>query len=224
MLNHVLLHQTIIGLEVKEQLKIAGEKTPDVLIGCAGGGSNFAGLAFPFVPDKVKHGKNIKIIAVEPFACPTMTKGKYAYDFGDTAKMTPLLKMHTLGHGFIPPGIHAGGLRYHGMAPLVSAGIQAGIIEPRAYHQTACFESAIKFARSEGIIPAPETSHAIHAAIEEALRCKAENKTETIVFNLSGHGHFDMASYQKYFEGDLVDYEYPAREIELALADLPASE
>lgn len=218
-LNHVLLHQTIIGLETKAQLKLAEEKTPSAVIACAGGGSNFGGIAFPFVPNKLK-GENIRLIAVEPAACPTMTKGKFTYDFGDTAMMTPLLKMHTLGHTFIPPGIHAGGLRYHGMAPLVSAGIDSGLIEPRALFQRGCFESAIQFARTEGIIPAPESSHAIHAAVQEALRCKEEKSEEVIVFCLSGHGHFDLTSYEKYFNGELVDYEHPDHEIDEALKEL----
>ncbi len=221
-LNHVLLHQTIIGLETKAQLKQADEKLPAAVIACAGGGSNFGGIAFPFMPDKLKGG-NVRLIAVEPAACPTMTKGKFTYDFGDTAKMTPMMKMHTLGHTFIPPGIHAGGLRYHGMAPLVSAGIDAGLIEPQAYGQKGCFESAVLFARTEGIIPAPESSHAIHAAVQEALRCKEEKREETLVFCLSGHGHFDLTSYERYFEGELMDYEHPDEAIEEALRDLPVS-
>jgi len=220
-LNHVLLHQTIIGLETIKQLKLAGEGTPNVIIGCAGGGSNFSGLSFPFIP-RLRKGEPVRLVAVEPLACPTMTRGKYVYDFGDMAKQTPLLKMHTLGHGFIPPGIHAGGLRYHGMAPLVSVGIKSGLIQAVAYHQTACFESAVLFAQTEGIIPAPETSHAIHAVIQEAKRCKEQRKEELIVFNFSGHGHFDMASYEKFFRGELEDYAYPREAIEEALKDLPA--
>lgn len=221
-LNHVLLHQTIIGLETKAQLKMAEEKTPSAVIACAGGGSNFSGLAFPFVPNKLK-GENIRLIAVEPAACPTMTKGRFTYDYGDTAMMTPLLKMHTLGHTFIPPGIHAGGLRYHGMAPLVSAGIDCGLVEPVALLQRGCFESAVRFARTEGIIPAPESSHAIHAAVLEALRCKEQNSEEVIVFCLSGHGHFDLTSYEKYFNNELTDYEHPEHEIEEALKELEST-
>lgn len=217
-LNHVLLHQTIVGLEVKEQLKIAGEKGPDVMIGCVGGGSNFAGFAFPFIKDKIKGGKNIKFIAVEPMACPTMTKGPYTYDFGDTAGMTPLVLMHTLGHTFVPPGIHAGGLRYHGNAPLLSLLVDQKIVEPRAYHQTSCFEAGILFAKTEGILPAPETTHAIKAVIDEA---KAARDEKVIVFNFSGHGHFDLSAYDSYLSGTMKDFEYPMDEIEKALKDLP---
>ncbi len=218
-LNHVLLHQTIIGQEVKKQMSIAGDKA-DIIIGCVGGGSNFAGLAFPFVKDKIS-GKDIKIIAVEPEACPTVTKGPYRYDYGDTAKMTPLMKMYTLGHSFVPPGIHAGGLRYHGMAPLVSYLINKGIAEPRAYHQMSVFEAAITFAKAEGIIPAPETSHAIKAGIDEALKCKEKGEEKSIVINFSGHGHFDLTSYDNYLSGNLKDYEYPRALIDEALAELP---
>jgi tryptophan synthase beta chain len=217
-LNHVLLHQTIIGLEAIEQLKLIGEKNPDVVIGCVGGGSNFAGLAFPFLKDKLKGKTNPKVIAVEPMACPTLTKGLYEYDFGDMAGMTPLVKMYTLGHDFMPPGIHAGGLRYHGMAPLVSNLAKDKVIEPRAYHQKECFASAVLFARTEGIIPAPESSHAIHCAIDEAKKAK---EGEVIIFNLSGHGHFDMASYDKYFTNQLEDYEYPMELIKEALKKVP---
>ncbi|MBN1478035.1 pyridoxal-phosphate dependent enzyme, partial [Candidatus Sumerlaeota bacterium] len=202
------------------QLEMAGEKTPDIVIGCCGGGSNFAGIAFPFVPHKVK-GEDIRIIAVEPCACPTLTRGKFAYDFGDTAMMTPLLKMFTLGHSFIPPGIHAGGLRYHGAAPLVSHALDCGLIEAQSHHQNECFAASIDFARSEGILPAPETSHAICSVIKEAQRAKEEGKEKLILFNLSGHGHFDMGSYQKYFDGSLEDYDYPESDIEKALAELP---
>jgi len=219
-LNHVLLHQTIVGLEVQKQLKIAGEKKPDIIIGCVGGGSNFSGLAFPFVPDKLK-GKDIKIIAVEPTACPTLTKGPYRYDYGDTAKMTPLLKMYTLGHGFIPPGIHAGGLRYHGDAPLLCLLVNKGIIEARAYPQNPVFESAVLFARTEGFLPAPETAHAIKAAIDEAIKCRERNEEKCIVFGFSGHGHFDLAAYEKYLSGKLEDFEYPEDKIKEALKDLP---
>lgn len=217
-LNHVLLHQTIIGLETKEQLKLAGEKGPDVVVGCVGGGSNFAGIAFPFVKDKIKHGKNIKFVAVEPMSCPTMTKGQYCYDFGDTAQLTPLVLMHTLGHTFVPPGIHAGGLRYHGNAPLVSLLVDAKVVEPRAYHQTACFEAGVLFAKTEGIIPAPETTHAIKAVIDEA---RAATEEKVIVFNFSGHGHFDLTAYDAYLNGKLKDYEYPKEEIEKALKQIP---
>jgi tryptophan synthase beta chain len=218
-LNHVLLHQTVIGQEALEQMKRAGA-FPDVVIGCCGGGSNFAGLAFPFVPLKAA-GKNIRLIAVEPTACPTMTKGVYAYDFGDKSGMTPLLKMDTLGHDFIPPGIHAGGLRYHGMAPTVSLLHRAGVIEAASYPQLKCFEAAITFARAEGLIVAPETSHAVACVIDEALRAKEEGKAKTILFNLSGHGHFDMGAYDKYVAGELEDYSYPEEKIREALAHLP---
>ncbi|MBX6342072.1 MAG: TrpB-like pyridoxal phosphate-dependent enzyme, partial [Thermomicrobiaceae bacterium] len=218
-LNHVLLHQTIIGQEAQKQLERA-DAYPDVVIGCVGGGSNFAGLAFPFVRDKLQ-GKDVRILAVEPAACPSLTRGIYAYDFGDTVGMTPLLKMHTLGHRFMPAAIHAGGLRYHGMAPLVSLLYEQGLIEATAAAQTACFEAAVQFARTEGIVPAPESSHAIRAAIDEALRCKESGEAKTILFNLSGHGHFDMGAYQAYFAGQLTDYAYPQAEVEAALADLP---
>jgi len=217
-LNHVLTHQTIIGLEAIEQLKLAGEKNPDVIIGCVGGGSNFAGLAFPFLKDKLKGKTNPKVIAVEPMACPTLTKGLFEYDFGDTAGMTPLLLMYTLGHDFIPAGIHAGGLRYHGMSPLVSNLVKDRIVEARAYHQNECFASAVLFARTEGIVPAPESSHAIHAAIEEAKKARAG---EVIIFNLSGHGHFDLAAYDAYLSGKLEDYEYPAEKVKEALKKVP---
>jgi tryptophan synthase beta chain len=218
-LNHVLLHQTVIGQEAIEQLKLA-EAFPDIVIGCCGGGSNFGGLAFPFVPHKAA-GKDIRLIAVEPAACPTMTKGLYTYDFGDKSGMTPLLKMETLGHDFIPPGIHAGGLRYHGMSPLVSLLHQEGVVEAISYPQLQCFEAAIIFSRAEGIVVAPETSHAVCAAIDEARKAKAEGKQKTILFNLSGHGFFDMAAYEKYFTGELTDYEYPEEKVREALAHLP---
>jgi tryptophan synthase beta chain len=209
-LNHVMLHQTIIGLEVKAALKKLGAKA-DVLIGCAGGGSNFAGLAFPFVPDKLG-GQDIRIIAVEPAACPSMTKGKYEYDFGDVAGMTPKLKMYTLGHAFIPPAIHAGGLRYHGMSPLVSKLVHEKVIEAVALPQKACFEAAVEFAKCEGIIPAPESSHAIRMAIDVARECKKNREAKTIVFNLSGHGHFDMSAYQSFLAGHLQDTEHDYKE------------
>lgn len=218
-LNHVLLHQTIIGLEAKKQLDMIDE-TPDVVIGCVGGGSNFAGLAFPFALDKI-HGQEIDLIAVEPSACPTMTKGRLTYDYGDTAKMTPMMRMFTLGHDFVPPGIHAGGLRYHGLAPLLSAAIEEGIVNTRSVTQTNAFKSAILFAKTEGIIPAPETSHAIAAVVDEALKAKEEGKEKIILFNLSGHGFFDMTSYEKYLDGELVDFEYPEEMVDQALANLP---
>jgi tryptophan synthase beta chain len=213
------LHQTIIGLEVKEQLKLAGE-SPDVLIGCVGGGSNFAGFCFPFVKDKLA-GKDMRIIAVEPTSCPTLTKGPYRYDFGDTAQMTPLLMMYTLGHTFVPPGIHAGGLRYHGDAPLLCLLVNQGVIEARAYHQNPVFEAAMRFVQTEGIIPAPETAHAIKGAIDEAMRCKETKEEKCIVIALSGHGHFDLAAYDAYLAGQLEDYEYPEAMIREALDKLP---
>jgi len=218
-LNHVLLHQTVIGQEAIEQMKLA-DAFPDVIIGCCGGGSNFAGLAFPFVPYKAA-GKAIRLVGVEPAACPSMTKGVYAYDFGDKSGMTPLLKMDTLGHDFIPVGIHAGGLRYHGMAPLVSLLHREGVVEAVSYPQLKCFEAAITFCRAEGIIVAPETSHAVCCAIDEALKAKEEGKEKTILFNLSGHGHFDMAAYDKYFARELTDYEHPEEKIREALEHLP---
>ncbi len=218
-LNHVCLHQTIIGEETKKQLALVDDY-PDVIIGCAGGGSNFAGISFPFVRDKI-NGKDIKIVAVEPLACPTLTKGKYAYDYGDVAKMAPIVEMFTLGHTFIPPKIHSGGLRYHGMSPIVSLLHKEGIIDAEALHQNECFEAAILFSRTEGIIPAPEASHAIKAAINEAITAREEGKEKTIVFNLSGHGHFDLSSYDLYLAQNLEDYEYPQELIEKALQDLP---
>ena len=216
-LNHVLLHQSIIGLEAKKQMEIAGAY-PDVVVGCCGGGSNFAGLMSPFVPDFLE-GKKIKFVGYEPASCPSMTAGKLAYDSGDVAMMTPLLYMHTLGHNFMPPGIHAGGLRYHGMAPIISALIRDKVIEPRSVHQLECFEAGVLFARTEGIIPAPETTHAIRGAIIEAMKDPDEPKT--ILFNFSGHGLIDMAAYDAYFDGELHDYSYPREQIEASLADLP---
>ena len=204
-LNHVMLHQTVIGLEAKAAFAKIGVK-PDVLIGCCGGGSNFAGLVFPFVPDKLD-GQDIRIIGVEPAACPSMTKGRYEYDFGDVAGMTPKLKMYTLGHDFIPPAIHSGGLRYHGMSPLVSKLVHEKVIEPAALPQNACFEGAVLFANAEGIIPAPESSHAVRMAIDVARECKKTKESKTILFNLSGHGHFDMTAYQSYLAGHLQDVE-----------------
>ncbi len=212
-LNHVMLHQTIIGQEAKKQLALAGEKKADVIIGCAGGGSNFAGLAFPFVLDKI-NGEDITIIPVEPASCPTMTRAPFAYDHGDTAGMTPLLPMHSLGHNFVPPPIHAGGLRYHGMAPLVSHAIELGLLEPLALHQLECYDAAVKFARTEGFISAPETSHAIAATIKEALKAKEEGKEKVILFNWSGHGLMDLKGYEMYFGGQLQDYALPDEEIE----------
>ncbi len=204
-LNHVMLHQTVIGLEAKAALHKIGVQ-PDVIIGCCGGGSNFAGLAFPFIPDKLD-GRDIRIIGVEPAACPSMTKGKYEYDYGDVAEMTPRLKMYTLGHDFIPPAIHAGGLRYHGMSPLVSKLVYDGLIEATSLPQNACFEGAIQFAKAEGIIPAPESSHAVRMAIDVANQCKQTGEAKNILFNLSGHGHFDMTAYQSFLAGHLQDVE-----------------
>ena len=218
-LNHVLLHQTVIGLEAKKQFELAGDY-PDIIIGCCGGGSNLAGTSFPFLHDKI-NGKEIRVIAVEPASCPTLTKGEFRYDFGDTIGMTPLLMMYTLGHDFVPPGIHAGGLRYHADAPLICQLYHDKLIEARSYNQTAVFEAALKFTRSEGIIPAPETAHAIKAVIDEAMLCKEEGKEKTIFFNLSGHGHFDLQAYADYLEGKLKDYNYPEAKIKEALSKLP---
>lgn len=218
-LNHVLLHQTVIGLEAKKQFEIAGDY-PDIVIGCCGGGSNLSGLSFPFLYDKI-HGKDLRVIAVEPTSCPTLTKGQFRYDYGDTAGLTPFIMMYTLGHDFVPPGIHAGGLRYHGDAPLVSQLYHDGLIEAVAYGQTAVFEAAILFARTEGIIPAPESAHAIKCAIDEALKAKEEGKEKVILFNLSGHGFLDLPSYEAYLSGKLIDYEYPADKIKESLERLP---
>jgi tryptophan synthase beta chain len=219
-LNHVLLHQTVVGQEAKKQMKLAGAY-PDYVIGCIGGGSNYAGLALPFMRDKLKDGKETKFIAVEPEACPTVTKGAYAYDHGDTAKMTPLLKQHTLGHIFIPPAIHAGGLRYHGMAGIISLLCKENCMDAVAYHQNEVFENAMLFAQAEGTVPAPETAHAIAAAMDVARECKKTGEKKTILFNFSGHGYFDMAAYDAYLAGTLEDYEYPQHEIEAALKCLP---
>ncbi len=219
-LNHVLLHQTVIGLEAIKQMEQAGEG-PDVVIGCVGGGSNFSGLAFPLLREKLAGRGATRFIAVEPTAAPTLTRGRYAYDFGDTAQLTPLVKMHTLGHTFVPAGIHAGGLRYHGMAPLVCVLYDAGYIEAVAYSQNPVFEAAVLFARAEGIVPAPESAHAIRAAVDHALEAKAQGQRRVILFNLSGHGHFDLTAYEQYLAGHLQDYEYPAHEIERALQCLP---
>ena len=220
-LNHVLMHQTVIGLEAKKQLEKADDAA-DIVIGCAGGGSNFAGLSFPFAADKLT-GKNKKtrIIAVEPAACPSLTKGQYVYDFGDTVGLTPLVKMHTLGHTFVPAPLHAGGLRYHGMAPLVCKLYDEGVIEAVAVPQLATFEAAMQFSRTEGIIPAPESAHAVRVAMDEALGCKRDGKRRTILFNLSGHGHFDLGAYEAYLGGRLQDYEYPAAKVDEALAQVP---
>ncbi|NJN47842.1 MAG: TrpB-like pyridoxal phosphate-dependent enzyme [Candidatus Competibacteraceae bacterium] len=220
-LNHVLLHQTVIGLEAIEQLAMADEY-PDVIVGCTGGGSNFAGIAFPFLGEQLRGGKTIRIVAVEPSACPTLTRGRYAYDYGDTAHLTPLTKMHTLGSTFTPPGFHAGGLRYHGMAPLISHISELGLIEARAYHQLGCFEAGVQFARAEGILPAPEANHAVRGALDEALRCKEEGVSRVILFNLCGHGHFDMQAYMDYFAGKLTDQDYDEAELAMALAGLPS--
>jgi tryptophan synthase beta chain len=219
-LNHVLLHQTVIGEEALRQMEKAGEY-PDVVIGCVGGGSNFSGLAFPFVGAKLRQGKQTRIVAVEPEACPTLTRGVYTYDFGDTVGLTPLVRMHTLGHTFVPPAIHAGGLRYHGAAPLLSQLVQDSVVEARAYAQNAVFEAAVRFARSEGIVPAPESSHAIRAAVDEALAAREAGQSKVILFNLSGHGHFDMAAYDAYLAGELQDYSYPESAIQAALTELP---
>jgi tryptophan synthase beta chain len=219
-LNHVLMHQTIIGEEALKQMALADDY-PDVVIGCAGGGSNMAGLIFPFVGEARKKGLKTRFLAAEPMACPSLTKGVYAYDFGDTVGMTPLVKMHTLGHDFIPPGIHAGGLRYHGMSPLVSLLHDTGILEAQAFHQISVFDAAVQFARTEGIIPAPESGHAIRAVINEALEAKEAGQERVILFNLSGHGHFDMGAYEAYFSGKLQDYEYPAEAVASAQQRMP---
>ena len=220
-LNHVMLHQTVIGQEAKKQMAMAGEQ-PDVVIGCFGGGSNFAGLALPYVLDKLG-GLPVRAMAVEPAACPSLTRGIYAYDYGDTAKLTPLVKMFTLGHDFIPPGIHAGGLRYHGASPLCSELVHQGVVEARAYPQLPVFDAAVEFARTEGILPAPEAAHAIKAAIDEALAARAEGRPRVILFNLSGHGHFDLAAYDDYHAGKLQDYEHPGADIARALAAIPGN-
>jgi tryptophan synthase beta chain len=219
-LNHVLLHQTVVGKEALLQFAKADDY-PDVVIGCAGGGSNMAGLTFPFIGEALRKGLKTRFVAVEPMACPSLTKGVYAYDFGDTVGITPLVKMYTLGHDFMPPGIHAGGLRYHGMSALVSQLHEEGIIEAQAYHQNAAFSAAVTFARSEGIVPAPESSHAIRSAIDEALKAKEAGEERVILFNLSGHGYFDMSAYDSYFSGQLQDYEYPAEAVAEAQQRLP---
>jgi len=219
-LNHVLLHQTVIGQECKKQLEQAGDY-PDMVIGCVGGGSSFAGIAFPYILDSLTEGRKTQFIAVEPEACPTITRGTFTYDFGDTAQMTPLIKMFTLGHTFVPPPIHSGGLRYHGMSPLISHLCEAGIVEARAVYQTAIFEAAMLFARTEGILPAPEPTHAIKVTIDEALKCKESGESKVILFNLCGNGHFDLFAYEAHLTGKLEDYAYPQADIEKAIAGLP---
>jgi tryptophan synthase beta chain len=220
-LNHVLMHQTVVGLEAIAQLEMANDY-PDIVVGCTGGGSNFAGIAFPFIGAQLRGGRKVRVVAVEPAACPSLTRGRYAYDFGDTGHLTPLVKMHTLGSNFMPPGFHAGGLRYHGMAPLVSHVKELGLIEARAYPQTPCFEAGVMFARHEGIVPAPEANHAVKGAIDEAIRCREEGTSRAILFNLCGHGHFDMQAYTDYFAGKLQDHAYDERELAMALSGLPS--
>jgi len=220
-LNHVLLHQTVVGQEAIRQMELANDY-PDIVIGCTGGGSNFAGLAFPFIGAKLRGEQDVRVVAVEPANCPSLTKGKYAYDFGDTGNLTPLVKMHTLGSSFLPPASHSGGLRYHGMAPLVSQLVHLGEIQPTAYTQTECFDAGITFAQAEGIVPAPEANHAIKGAIVEALKCKAEGQSRAILFNLCGHGYFDMQAYTDYNAGKLQDYAYDESEVAMALAGLPS--
>ncbi len=219
-LNHVLLHQTVIGQEALKQMDMAGEY-PDVVIGCAGGGSNFGGIAFPFLRENLRDGQRTRLVAVEPAAAPTLTKGSYTFDYGDTARMAPIVKMHTLGHDFVPAPIHAGGLRYHGMAPSISALFDAGYIEALAVPQLPTFDAALRFARAEGILPAPEPAHAVRVAIDEALDAKAKGERRVILFNLCGHGHFDLAAYEAYMKGELVDYEYPEQAVNEAISRLP---
>ena len=220
-LNHVLLHQTIVGIESLKQMEIAGDD-PDILVGCTGGGSNFAGLVFPFLGKQLQGGKKRKIVAIEPASCPSLTKGKYAYDFGDTGKLTPLVRMHTLGSSFMPPAVHAGGLRYHGMAPLISHIKELGLMDAKAYNQIEVFKAGIEFAKCEGILPAPEANHAVKGAIDEALLCKKEGVEKTILFNLCGHGHFDMQAYINYFSGNLEEMSYSEEELAMALSGLPS--
>jgi tryptophan synthase beta chain len=219
-LNHVLLHQTVIGQEAIEQMELAGEY-PDMVVGCVGGGSNFGGVAFPFIRENLKNGRDTRIVAVEPSSCPTLTKGRYVYDFGDTAGTTPMMKMYTLGHTFVPSGIHAGGLRYHGDSPIVSALVAKGLVEARAYAQNLTFEAGVLFARAEGIVPAPEVNHAIKATIDLALEAREAGEKKTILFNLCGHGHFDLSAYEQYLAGELVDLEYSEEEIDRAVARIP---
>jgi tryptophan synthase beta chain len=220
-LNHVLLHQTVIGLEAQAQLEMAGDY-PDIIVGATGGGSNFAGITFPFIGTQLRGGRPVQIVAVEPAACPSLTKGRYAYDYGDTARMAPMVKMHTLGHTFVPSGFHAGGLRYHGMSPMVSHLVQLGLIQPTAIQQLETFAAGVQFSRAEGIVPAPEANHAVAGAIREALRCKETGESKTILFNLCGHGHFDMQAYMDYHAGRLHDFEYSDEEVAMALAGLPS--
>jgi tryptophan synthase beta chain len=222
-LNHVMLHQTVIGLETMEQLDAANDY-PDMIIGCTGGGSNFSGIALPFAGRKMRGEQDTRIIAVEPAACPSLTKGRYAYDYGDSAHLTPLVKMHTLGSTFVPPGFHAGGLRYHGMSPIVSHLLKQGVIEATSHDQMETFGAGVQFARAEGILPAPEANHAVAATIKEALRCKEEGQSKSIVFNLCGHGHFDLQAYIDYQAGKLHAYEYPESEVSMALSGLPVME
>ena len=220
-LNHVLLHQTVIGLESIEQMAMA-DAYPDIIVGCTGGGSNFAGIAFPFIGRKLRGEQDVRVVAVEPAACPSLTRGVYAYDYGDTGHLAPLVKMHTLGSSFVPPGFHAGGLRYHGMSPLVSHLLELGQIEARSVQQLDAFAAGMQFARAEGILPAPEANHAVAGAIDEALRCRESGEAKTILFNLCGHGHFDMQAYTDYQAGKLTNHEYAADEIAMALAGLPS--
>jgi tryptophan synthase beta chain len=219
-LNHVLLHQTVIGQEALEQMEMAGEY-PDLVVGCVGGGSNFGGIALPFIRENLKGGRDTRILAVEPSSCPTLTKGRYVYDFGDTAGTTPMMKMYTLGHTFVPSGIHAGGLRYHGDSPIVSALVAEGLVEARAYAQNATFEAGVTFARAEGIVPAPEVAHAIKAVVDLALEAREAGEKKVILFNLCGHGHFDLGAYEAYLAGRLVDLEYSEEEIDRAVARIP---
>jgi tryptophan synthase beta chain len=222
-LNHVVLHQTIIGTEAIAQMEMAGDY-PDIVIGCTGGGANFAGIAFPFIGAQFRGGPKTRVIAVEPAACPSLSRGKFAYDFGDAGHLLPLVKMHTLGSNFVPPGFHSAGLRYHGMAPLVSHVMELGAIEARSYQQSKIFEAGILFARTEGILPAPEANHAIRGAIDEALRCRTEGRSEVILFNLCGHGHFDMQAYMDYADGKLKDLDYDEGELAKSLAALPTEQ
>ena len=219
-LNHVLMHQTVIGEEALKQMELAGEY-PDVVVGCVGGGSNFGGVAFPFIRENIKGNKDTRIVAVEPASCPTLTKGRYVYDFGDTAGTTPMMKMYTLGHSFVPSGIHAGGLRYHGDSPIVSALVHEGLVEARAYPQNPTFEAGVMFARTEGIVPAPEVTHAIKATVDLALEAKEAGEEKVILFNLCGHGHFDLGAYEAYLAGNLVDLEYSEEDIDRAVAQIP---
>lgn len=219
-LNHVLLHQTVIGQEAIQQMDQAGER-PDVVVGCAGGGSNFGGIALPFIGESLRNGGDTRFVAVEPASCPTFTRGRYTYDFGDTAGMTPMMKMHTLGHSFVPAGIHAGGLRYHGESPLLSALVHHGLVEARSYTQNPTFQAGVEFARTEGIVPAPEVNHAIKATMDLALEAKESGEEKTILFNLCGHGHFDLAAYEQYLAGELVDLEHSGESIEEAVSRIP---